>query len=169
MTPLPSFFFGLLAALLVYAAPSPRTVESRDLLGEIIDALGIGLVKHIDVSLTLATLTNNLVTIDFEEPLLFELTLDSVSTQAGLNGTVFASFDHLFTTPVVVRPLGTANSGNITNVLLTQGATASLGIIPFGILDLINVDIGVRALTINGIGGVPLAITGLHQSSVETT
>ncbi|KAJ7117079.1 hypothetical protein C8R44DRAFT_983351 [Mycena epipterygia] len=171
MLPLQSLLFGLLAALLVSAVPAPDALEKRDLLGEIIDALGIGLVTHIDVTLTLETLEDNLVTIDFEaqNPLLFELTLDSVSTQAGLNGTVFASFEHNFPKPVIVRPLGQANSGNITNVLLTQGATASLAIIPFGVLDLINVDVNVRALTIDGIGGVPLLISGLHQTSVPTT
>ncbi|KAJ7438955.1 hypothetical protein B0H11DRAFT_572630 [Mycena galericulata] len=170
MAPLMSLLFGLLAALAVSAAPS-STLETRDLLGEVIDALGIGLVTHIDVTLTLATLENNLVTIDFEaqNPLLFELTIDSVSTQAGLNGTVFASFQHVFSRPVVVPPLHQKNSGNITNVLLTQGAEASLAIIPFGVLDLINVDVNVRALTVAGFGGIPLVITGLHQSNVPTT
>ncbi|KAF7332867.1 hypothetical protein MVEN_02391700 [Mycena venus] len=168
MLPLQSFLFALLAALLIGATPSP---EPRDLLGEVIDALGIGLVTHIDVTLTLATLDNNLVTIDFEaqNPLLFELTIDSVSTTAGLNGTTYAAFDHKFTRPVVVPPLSQANSGNITNVLLTQGATASLAIIPFGVLDLLNVDVNVRAGSLFGIGGVPLVISGLHQSSVPTT
>ncbi len=81
-----------------------------------------------------------------QNPLIFELTIDSVSTTAGLNGTVYASFDHKFTRPVVVPPLHQANSGNITNVLLTQGATASLAIIPFGVLDLLNVDVNVRSV-----------------------
>ncbi|KAJ7879394.1 hypothetical protein B0H13DRAFT_2346058 [Mycena leptocephala] len=169
MVPLQSILFALFAALLIRAVPSP--VETRDLLGEVIDALGIGLVTHIDVTLTLATLEDNLVTIDFEaqNPLIFELTIDSVSTTAGLNGTVYASFDHKFTRPVVVPPLHQANSGNITNVLLTQGATASLAIIPFGVLDLLNVDVNVRAGSILGFGGVPLVISGLHQTSVPTT
>ncbi|KAJ6596223.1 hypothetical protein DFH09DRAFT_1134432 [Mycena vulgaris] len=171
MMRLRSFCFGLLATLLVSAAPSPSAIEPQNLLGEVIDALGIGLVTHIDTILTLDSLVTNLVTIDFEaqNPLLFELTIDTVSTNAGLNGTVFASFDHRFTRPVVVPPLRQANSGNITNVLLTQGATASLAIIPFGVLDLLSVDVGVRAFSIGGIGGIPLAITGLHQSSVPTT
>ncbi|KAJ6452634.1 hypothetical protein C8R45DRAFT_639619 [Mycena sanguinolenta] len=166
MVLLHSLVFGLLAALLIGASPSPR-----DLLGEVIDALGIGLVTHIDVDITLASLTDNLVNIDFEaqNPLLFELTIDSVSTTAGLNGTVFATFQHAFSKPVVVPPLGKANSGNITNVLLTQGVEASLGIIPLGVLDLQNVNVNVRAGSIFGIGGVPLPITGLHQSSVPTT
>ncbi|KAF7337357.1 hypothetical protein MSAN_02261600 [Mycena sanguinolenta] len=165
MVLLHSLLFGLLAALLISASPSPR-----DLLGEVIDALGIGLVTHIDVFITLDTLTDNLVSINFEaqNPLLFELTIDSVSTTAGLNGTVYTSFEHVFSKPVVVPPLGQANSGNITNVLLTQGVTASLAIIPFGVLDLQNVNVNVRAGSIFGIGGVPLIITGLHQTSVPT-
>lgn len=74
-----------------------------------------------------------------KNPLPFELTLDSVSSQAGLNGTVFATFTHTFAKPgLVVPPLATRNSGTIDNVLLTQGATASLAIIPFGVLDLDN-------------------------------
>ncbi|KAJ7793250.1 hypothetical protein B0H14DRAFT_3889421 [Mycena olivaceomarginata] len=168
---LQSCLFALLAALLIGASPNPASPIPQNLLGEVIDALGIGLVTHIDVALTLDTLTNNLVTVDFEaqNPLAFELTIDSVSTTGGLNGTVYTSFEHKFARPVVVPPFGQANSGNITNVLLTQGATASLAIIPFGVLDLINVDVNVRALSIFGIGGMPLVISGLHQASVPTT
>ncbi|KAJ7469009.1 hypothetical protein FB451DRAFT_1255536 [Mycena latifolia] len=169
--PLFSFIFCLLAALLVYATPTPVAPEPENLLGDVINALQIGLVTNIEVLITLESLEDNLVTVNFEaqNPLLFELTLDSVSTSAGLNGTEFASFQHTFARPVVVPPLHQANSGNITDVLLTQGATASLAIIPFGVLDLLNVDINVRAGSIFGIGGVPLAITGLKQSSVPTT
>ncbi|KAJ6468536.1 hypothetical protein C8R47DRAFT_1223335 [Mycena vitilis] len=168
MYPLQPLLFALLAALLVSAAPS---AAKRDLIGGIIDALGIGLVKQINVTITLATLTNNLTTIDFkaQNPLPFELTIDHVSATAGLNGTVYAKFNHQFSHPVVLLPLGKANSGNITNVLLTQGATASLGIIPAGFLDLLNVDVNLRAVSILGIGGVPLVISGLHQTGVPTT
>ncbi|KAJ7174867.1 hypothetical protein C8R46DRAFT_1081935 [Mycena filopes] len=166
MQPFKSILFGFLAAILVGAAPTPD-----NLLGEVIDALGIGLVTSIQVTLTLATLSNNLVSISFEaqNPLLFELTLDRVTSSAGLNGTTYASFDHAFPHPVVVPPLGTANSGNITNVPLTQGVDASLAIIPFQELDLQEVDINVRAGSFFGIGGVPLVISGLHQTDVPTT
>ena len=79
-----------------------------------------------------------------KNPLPIELTLDSVSSQAGLNGTVFATFTHTFPKPgLVVPPLGTKNSGTIDNVLLTQGAIASLDIIPFGVLNL-NTDANIR-------------------------
>ncbi|KAF7340979.1 hypothetical protein MSAN_02083300 [Mycena sanguinolenta] len=141
--------------------PASVTPEPANLLGEIIDALG----------LRLDTLTDNLVSITFEtkNPLIFELTLDSVSSTAGINGTVYASFNHTFSTPVVVPPLGSANSGVVPDVLLTQGAVASLDIIPLGYLDLINIDINLRALTIDGALGIPLVITGLHQANVTTT
>ncbi|KAJ6617411.1 hypothetical protein B0H10DRAFT_2218562 [Mycena sp. CBHHK59/15] len=173
MARLSSIFFGLLATLLlsVGGAPAPSALEDRDLLGEIIDALGIGLVTHINATITLDTLTTNLLSINFEaqNPLIFELTIDSVSTTAGINETVYATFNHTFAQPVVVPALGSANSGEIDNVLLTQGAIASLDIIPLGFLDLINVDVHVRALTINGKLGIPLLISGLHQKEVSTT
>ncbi|KAJ6564192.1 hypothetical protein B0H19DRAFT_1258670 [Mycena capillaripes] len=171
MLALQTLLFALASAVLIGAVPSAKTVESRDLLGEIIDALGIGLVTQIGVTIPLTALSDNLVSIAFEaqNPLLFELTIDNVSTSAGLNGTVYASFNHKFTRPVVVPPLHQANSGNITNVLLTQGIDQSLSIIPFGVLDLLNVDVNVRAGSIFGIGGVPLLISGLHQTSVPTT
>ncbi|KAJ7192809.1 hypothetical protein GGX14DRAFT_593850 [Mycena pura] len=164
-------FFGALLAC-IGATTSPSNLEERNLLGEVIDALNVGLVTSISVFITLESLTDNLVSINFntQNILPFELTIDSITSTAGINNTVFASFDHSFGLhPVVVPPLGKQNSGNITNVLLTQGATASLAIIPLGILDLINTNVNVRAGTILGIGGVPLAITGLHQASVPTT
>jgi hypothetical protein len=109
-----------------------------------------------------------------------------VSSTAGINSTVYATFDHTFTAPVVVPPFGMANSGTIPNVTLTQGAIASLDIIPLGFLDLINIDVHVRqvihlclppafahsasrALTIDGKLGIPLLISGLHQKNVSTT
>lgn len=78
-------------------------------------------------------------------PLPIELTLESVSAVASLNGTIFATFSHTFPFPgLVVSPLGTKNSGTIDNVLLTQGAAASLAIIPFGVLDLPDTDANIR-------------------------
>lgn len=65
-------------------------------------------------------------------------------SSAGINDTVFATFDHTFAKPVVVPILGTANSGTIPNVNLTQGVTSSLSIIPLGFLDLLSTDVFVR-------------------------
>ncbi|KAJ7612663.1 hypothetical protein FB45DRAFT_302356 [Roridomyces roridus] len=167
LTPL---LFGLLVSILVSAAPPPASLSSRDLLGEIIDALGIGLVTQINTTITLDSLVTNLVSVNVEvqNPLPFELTLDTVSSTAGINNTVFASFNHTFSTGIVVPPFGKAQTGVIDNVLLTQGAVATLAIIPLGFLDLLEVDTNVRALTIDGLLGVPLSITGLHQKNVST-
>ncbi|KAJ7166510.1 hypothetical protein C8R43DRAFT_196899 [Mycena crocata] len=171
MARLSSLVFGLLAALFVSAAPAPSALENRDLLGEIINALGIGLVTRINATITLETLVTNLLSINFQaqNPLIFELTIDRVSSTAGINNTVYATFDHTFDTPVVVPPLGKANSGVVPNVNLTQGAIASLDIIPLGFLDLLDVDVHLRALTINGKLGIPLVISDLHQKNVTTT
>ncbi|KAF7310316.1 hypothetical protein MIND_00405700 [Mycena indigotica] len=160
-----------------FSSPAPSKLQERNLLGQVIDALNLGLVSDNKVFLTLATLTNNLVSINFDvkNVLPFELTIDSISVSAGLNGTVFAAFNHTFSGGASLKPVvvpgfgGTKNSGNITNVLLTQGVDKSLAIVPFGVLDLINVDVNVRALTILGFGGTPLQITGLKQASVPTT
>ena len=53
---------------------------------------------------------------------------------AGVNGETFARFDNGFDS-FVIPAHGTANSGRVKNVLLTQGAIATLGIIPLGKLD----------------------------------
>ena len=53
---------------------------------------------------------------------------------SGVDGTTYAHFDQAFDS-LVVPAGGTANSGTFGNVLLTQGALASLGIIPLGSLD----------------------------------
>ncbi|KAJ3788523.1 hypothetical protein GGU10DRAFT_346085 [Lentinula aff. detonsa] len=169
--------FALLCSQLVnvVGVPSPAADASADLgglsIGDIINALGIGLVQNISAIITLESLTDNLIDINFtaKNPLIIELTLDKVSSLAGVNNTVYASFDHTFDPPVVVRPLGTANSGTIDNVLLVQGAINSLNIIPLGELDLLDVNVSVRAATIDGFGGIPIPIDGLKQSDVPTT
>ncbi|CAK5265934.1 unnamed protein product [Mycena citricolor] len=169
-----STILGLVsAALCVQAAPSPagNQLESRNLLGEIIDALGLGFVQSINATITLDTLTDNLLNITFEakNSLPFELTLESVKSSAGINGTEYASFAYTFPKPVVIPPFGSASSGEIPNVLLTQGATAALNIIPLGFLDLLDVDITLKALTIDGHLGIPLNITGLKQNNITTS
>ncbi|KAJ7083306.1 hypothetical protein B0H15DRAFT_850541 [Mycena belliarum] len=171
MARLSSLFFGLLAALLVSAAPAPSDLEERNLLGEIINALGIGLVTQINATITLETLSDNTLSIVFQaqNPLIFELTIDRVSSSAGINNTEYATFDHTFATPVVVPALGKASSGVVPNVTLTKGATASLDIIPLGYLDLLDVDVHIRALTIKGKLGIPLVLSDLHQKNVTTT
>ncbi|KAJ3736716.1 hypothetical protein DFJ43DRAFT_988896 [Lentinula guzmanii] len=187
--------FALLSSQLVTVAgvPSPAADASADLgglsIGDIINALGIGLVQNISAIITppLKVLLTNQYQLHWytffpselsstvdptyvaKNPLVIELTLDKVSSLAGVNDTVYASFDHTFDPPVVVRPLGTANSGTIDNVLLVQGAINSLNIIPLGELDLLDVNVSVRAATIDGFGGIPIPIDGLKQSDVPTT
>ena len=63
-----------------------------------------------------------------------DLVIDFVQSDGSVNGEIFAHFDQSFDN-FVVPARGTANSGTFGNVLLTQGAINSLGIIPLGILD----------------------------------
>lgn len=159
-----TLLFALWSYLLVSVSAAP-TVESRDFIGDVINALGLGLVTKINSFLTLDTLTTNLISINFDvkNPLILELTIDRVVSSAGINGTVYATFDHKFPGGFVVPPLKTNNSGTVDNVLLTQGAMASLDIIPLGVLDLIKTDVYLRAATIKGKLGIPIPITGLKQ------
>jgi len=170
MTPLGPLLV-VLSGLLVSASAIPA-LEKRILTpADIINALGIGLVKDINAFVTLESLETNVISINFDvqNPLPIELTLDSVNAVAGLNGTIFATFSHTFAKPgLVVPPLGIKNSGTIDNVMLPQGADASLAIIPFGILDLPDTNANIRAFTIDGLFGTPIALDGLKQTAVPT-
>ncbi len=73
-----------------------------------------------------------------------ELTLKHVTSSTGINSTEFASFDHMFSDPLVMPIFGTMDSGMIKNVLLTQDVTASLNIIPLGFLDLLDTNVKLR-------------------------
>lgn len=79
----------------------------------------------------------NLVNINFDvvNPTDADLVIDFVQADASVNGEIFAHFDQPFSN-FVVPARGTANSGTFGNVLLTQGALNSLGIIPLGELDI---------------------------------
>ncbi|KAF8893715.1 hypothetical protein CPB84DRAFT_1783237 [Gymnopilus junonius] len=157
-----STLLAVVAGLIASSGGTP-TVDKRattDLPpltpSQIISSLtGIGLVKDINMFIT--------------NPLPLEFTIDQLGTNAGLNGTTFATFSHSFASPGLVVPaLGTANSGTIDGVTLPQGALATLGIIPFGELDLSNLSASTRQITINGVGGLPLPLSGLTESSVPT-
>ena len=82
-------------------------------------------------------LVTNLVNINFDvvNPTDAHLAIDFVQADASVNGEIFAHFDQSFSN-FVVPARGTANSGTFGNVLLTQGALNSLGIIPLGELDI---------------------------------
>lgn len=66
-----------------------------------------------------------------------ELTIEFVQNDSGLNGEIYAHFDYQFS-GFTIPPGGTANSGNVPNVLLTKGALGSLPIIPLQTLDVAN-------------------------------
>lgn len=96
-------------------------------------------------------------------PLNADLVLEVVQSDAGVNGEIFAQFSQPFSS-FVVPPGHTVNSGTFGNVLLTQGAIASLGIIPLGILDI------AAASTVQiGRGGYKVPWLKLNQRSVPTT
>ncbi|KAF7298203.1 hypothetical protein HMN09_01042200 [Mycena chlorophos] len=93
------------------------------------------LITHINVYITLESLVTNLVSIDFDfqNPLDTEITILYIQSDSGVNNETYAYFQ----TPLdfVIPAHGTANSGTINNVLLTQGAVASLGLVAIGYLD----------------------------------
>ncbi|KAF9472573.1 hypothetical protein BDN70DRAFT_453537 [Pholiota conissans] len=167
--------FAVAAGLLVSPATG-LSVETRQLpptVSQIISSItSFGLVKDINVFITAQSLIDNTFSLNFDVQNLLpiEITIDSLSTDAGLNGEVFETISHTFASPgLVVPPLGTANSGNIANVPLPQGALAAIGIISNEKLDLSNLAASIRAITISGSGGISIPLSGLSQSGVTTT
>lgn len=153
-----SIFFFALAAFVCGAPTSLRATLVDDL------------VSNITVTITLDSLVTNLATVSFNvtNSRLVEITLDRVAMSARVNGTEYLSFDHTFEDPVVVPILGTADSGDITDVQLTQGGLSTLNIVSSGQLDLLNLDVDMRVATINGKLGITSNETGLTQSNVTT-
>ncbi|KAK0222855.1 hypothetical protein EDD85DRAFT_859977 [Armillaria nabsnona] len=157
-----SFFLFYLLAF-VCGAPTSSDANAADPLANV--------VSSISVNITLDDLVTNLANLSFtaSNPLIVEITLDRVAVSAGIGGVEYISFDHTFEDPVVVPILGTADSGVIENVALTQGGLATLNIVPEGFLDLLNLDLFLREATIGGILGIPVNDTGLTKSDVPTT
>ncbi|KAI0340460.1 hypothetical protein BDW22DRAFT_1360443 [Trametopsis cervina] len=123
------------------------------------------LITHINVYITADTLLDNMVTADFDvsNPLDADLDIKFVQSEQSVNGKVYARFDQAFDN-FVVPAKGTANSGKFGNVLLPQGALASLAIIPLGFLDV------VAAQTVQvGVGGYEIPWMKLVQDHVPTT
>ncbi|KAG5653629.1 hypothetical protein H0H81_011855 [Sphagnurus paluster] len=121
-------------------------------------------ITKIYVTITLETLDNDLVTINFDvhNPLDAPLVLEFVQTDSGVQGTTYASFGTGFSS-FVVPPGQTVNSGDIPNVFLTQGVLASLDIIPLGYLDVF------AAATVRvGEGGYQIPWLHLNQAGVPT-
>ncbi|KAF9484474.1 hypothetical protein BDN70DRAFT_872495 [Pholiota conissans] len=122
-------------------------------------------ITHIHVTITLDSLVTNLVSVDFDvqNPLDADLVLEFVQSDAGVNGETFAQFSQGFDS-FVVPPGQTVNSGVFGNVLLTQGAIASLDIIPLGFLD-----VQAAATVRVGQGGYQIPFLKLQQQGVPTT
>ncbi|TBU46075.1 hypothetical protein BD309DRAFT_663805 [Dichomitus squalens] len=98
------------------------------------------IVAHINAYITLDTLFDNFITIDFDiaNPLDTDMEISFTQVDSGVNNETYAHFDQPFDS-FVIPAHSTANSGSVPNVLLTQGAIASLGIIPLGELDVFSV------------------------------
>ncbi|KAI0643298.1 hypothetical protein C8Q79DRAFT_1012595 [Trametes meyenii] len=96
-------------------------------------------VTHINAFITLDTLFDNLITIDFDiaNPLDTDMEIQFTQVDSGLDNVTYAHFDQAFDS-FIVPAKGSANSGSVKNVVLTQGALASLGIIPVGKLDIFS-------------------------------
>ncbi|KAL9716665.1 hypothetical protein Ac2012v2_001117 [Leucoagaricus gongylophorus] len=166
-----ALFFGVLALLFAAASAVPTVEQGQDIIGDIINALGIGFVSGINITITLESLETNLISVDvaIKNPLPLELTIKEISSSAGFNNTPLANFDHTFPSPgLVVGPLATKNSGSISNVLVIPGVQDALGIVPFGVLDLSNTNAKIQAATIGGFLGFPLELDGLNQDNVPT-
>ncbi|KAI0821788.1 hypothetical protein BC628DRAFT_1341231 [Trametes gibbosa] len=97
------------------------------------------IVTHINAFLTLDTIVDNFITIDFDiaNPLDTDMEITFTQVDSGLDGVTYAHFDQAYDS-FVVPAKGTANSGTVRNVLLPQGAIPSLAIIPVGKLDVFN-------------------------------
>ncbi|KAG6857277.1 hypothetical protein H0H87_007110 [Tephrocybe sp. NHM501043] len=123
-------------------------------------------ITHITVTITLETLVNNLVSVNFDvhNPLDADLVIEFVQSDSGVNGVTYAHFEQPFSSFVV--PAGqSANSGDFPNVLLTQGAIASLDIIPLEYLD-----VSARnTVRVGGAGGYLVPWLPLEQTKVPTT
>jgi len=96
-------------------------------------------------------------------PLDADLVFELVQSDAGVNGEVFAHFSQGFSSFIV--PAGqTVSSGTFDNVLLTQGALASLDIIPLG-----RLDVSAASTVRVGQGGYQVPWLKIEQKDVPTT
>ncbi|KAL0956087.1 hypothetical protein HGRIS_002255 [Hohenbuehelia grisea] len=122
------------------------------------------IITHVQVIITLDSLTTNLVSVNFDvrNPFDTDLVIEFVQSDSGVNGEIFAHFEQPFDS-FVIPPGQTVNSGTFPNVLLTQGALASLEIIPLGILD-----IGAVSTVRLGRGGYQVPWLHLDQKAVPT-
>ncbi|KAF9011317.1 hypothetical protein BDQ17DRAFT_1538034 [Cyathus striatus] len=166
MLMLASFFITI-----ILAAPA---IESRapDLsIGDITSLLGLGMVTEITAFLTLQSIVTNRISVavQLQNLLPLELTIDSLALTAGSNNSALLTFEQAFTSPGLVIPLlSQQNTGTIPNVVLPQGALPLFAVTPLAQLDILSLNISVRAASISGQGGIPLALNNLQQSEVPT-
>lgn len=124
------------------------------------------IITSAHVVITLDSLVTNLVSVEFQvkNPLDTDMVIEFVQADSGLDGITYAFFRQSFDGFVI--PAGqTVGSGLFPNVLLTQGAVASLDIIPRGILDIS----AANTVRIGGTGGYQIPWLKLEQKSVPTT
>jgi hypothetical protein len=95
------------------------------------------IIVSVSVTIPVSALLDNLVEASFEvyNPLDADFVIKHVQADASVNGEVYARFSQAFD-GFIVPPSQTVSSGEFPNVLLTQGAVLSLGIIPLGYLDI---------------------------------
>ncbi|KAF9051008.1 hypothetical protein BDZ89DRAFT_1056905 [Hymenopellis radicata] len=122
------------------------------------------IITSIHVTITLETLVDNLVTIDFDvfNPFDTPITITFVQSDAGVEGDVYAFFSE----PIdgfTIGPGETVNSGPVPNVLLVKGVDDSLGIVGLGYLDVAT------ANTIIVNDGYEIPWLKLQQDRVPTT
>ncbi|KAJ7782963.1 hypothetical protein B0H16DRAFT_1494883 [Mycena metata] len=147
-----------------FASLAPA-LSSLTLLTELQGLNQPNLITHVNVFITLDSLVTNLVSIDFDmqNPLDTELVVEFVQSNSGEFNETFAFFAAAIEN-FVIPAHGTANSGNIPNVLLTQGAIAALAIIPDE-----KLDIQAAATVRVGQNGYTIPWLQLVQFSVPTT
>lgn len=124
------------------------------------------IIASAHVIITLESLLTNLVSVEFSvtNPLDADMVIEFVQSDSGLDGITYAFFRQSFDN-FVIPPGQTVSSGVFDNVLLPQGAIASLDIIPRGVLD-INAANTVR---LGGKGGYEIPWLQLKQTNVPTT
>ncbi|KIJ38952.1 hypothetical protein M422DRAFT_258368 [Sphaerobolus stellatus SS14] len=125
---------------------------------------GVLLITNVLVTITLDTLITGLIALNFDvfNPTQAPLVIKHVQSNGMLNGITYAFFSHDFD-DFVVPPFKTANSGDISNILLTQGVDSSLDIIPVGLLD-----IGAAQTVLVGEGGYEIPWLQVSQPNVPT-
>ncbi|KAF9451269.1 hypothetical protein P691DRAFT_757432 [Macrolepiota fuliginosa MF-IS2] len=124
------------------------------------------IISSAHVVITLDSLVTNLVSVEFQvtNPLDTEMVIEFVQANSGLDGLTYAFFDQGFNS-FAIPPGQTVGSGLFGNVLLTQGAIASLAIIPRGILDIS----AANTVRIGGPNGYQIPWLKLMQTGVPTT